>query len=392
MSFLEVFPEIKFQKISIGGSKSYANRFLILAAINESSVTVSNVSYAQDVEDMLKALKSLGLKIIRDNYNVTIENSFPACLNKDTTIEAGEGGTTSRFLVALCSLSKFSITICAKGKMQTRPMGDLYKSLSELGVKVDQLESTSFPVRVKGPILKRSTTVNCSKTTQGFSALRLISKKANLEVIAENISSSQKYIEITNYCLNQEKYQVPLDFSSASYFIVLATLKKDLVIQDCHKIDDRQGDAKLIELINSIGGKTSFTDEGLKITHVQNLSSFEVDCSSCLDLTATLAVLAAFTKGKSRLKNLQNLQHKESDRLLEIQKILTHFGVSFTLCDDDLVIQGESFNLDYPRTIEVVYDHRMAMMAALFFKLLNGGKLTNADSVKKSCPEFFNYV
>jgi 3-phosphoshikimate 1-carboxyvinyltransferase len=120
------------------------------------------------------------------------------------------------------------------------------------------------------------------------------------------------------------------------------------------------------------------------------LTPFDVDGSKFPDLVPTLAFVASHIEGKSTLRHLSVLRHKESDRIEEILKILRAFSIDFSFDDsiDELVINGK-LHCSPPVSITTARDHRMVMMAYLFLRANNGGHLGETDCVEKSFPDFF---
>jgi 3-phosphoshikimate 1-carboxyvinyltransferase len=384
-------------KIEVPSSKSYANRALILAALSSDCCEIENITWSQDVMDMVNVLKRIGLDIRLGSSTVTVLNSFPACevaQEEVVEISLGEGGTTARFLVVLLALGQNNYLLHAEKRMKIRPMDELYESLSELGVVAKKMGKDSFPVQIKGPVEKgRSVIIDCSQTTQFYSAMLLVSRFSDLSVSCDNLSTSKGYVEITQKLIEEfsSHYTVQVDFSGASYSIAFAALNSELIITNCEKRDDLQGDAALIEIINKAGGHVQFDREGLHIKPTASLHAMDVNCEDCPDLVPTLVFLAAYAKGKSFLHNVKVLKHKESDRILALQDLLDVYQVpnEYDEKKDCWMIEGVSRDLS-PRDLKVAHDHRIVMAATLFLKHNGGGSISPADAVEKSYPGFFD--
>lgn len=396
MSFLKIINNPLPKKIEVPTSKSYANRALILAALDEREVTVSNISWSQDVMDMVNVLKQIGLEILMGSDFVTIGNSFPECESKqdlEIELQLGEGGTTSRFLAGFLALGQNTYILNAKNRMSTRPMQALYDALKSFGVKVESLTNDSFPVKIKGPIsAHKSYDIDCSETTQFYSSLLLLTKKVNLDLRPVGLKTSIGYVEMTQQLLNNfsTSYQIPVDFSSASYPIAYAVLNQDIVLTNCFERDYFQGDSKILDVIKDAGANYFFDNEGLHICS-QELNSFELDCSNCPDLVPTLSFLAAYSNGTSKLFNIANLKHKESDRIEGVLKILNTFEIpcNYDEVQDVLSITGRPKD-HIERAIETEYDHRLVMTATMFLKHNSGGSISPVEATKKSYPGFFD--
>ncbi len=380
-------------------SKSYANRLLILGALKKERVTILNLPDSQDVKDLILILKEIGLKIVEDTKELTIENSFPECevLSKEPIFLSGsEGGTTVRFLLPLLALGSNSYELPLKGLMAQRPMENLVKNLQNNGAFVHQGEHS---IQVKGPLRSNCYfEVDCSKTTQFASALLHLKIRTEIEIRYDlgQVTSSQAYLDLTNFLIEQvktnNKVEVSPDFSSLGYFIAYALLNQKLTITNVKLIDSLQADAKIFDVLNQIGVLFKHSEKGLTILPISNNDTyFEIDGATCIDLVPTLIFVASFLKGTSKISNLKYLKYKECDRLKAMKNMMNHIGVDYSYDDieDILTIVGAE---KYPKIseLETEDDHRMIMVAALFLKKIGGGNLTPFTGVKKSFPSFFS--
>jgi len=382
--------------LEVPTSKSHANRALIMAAILPGSVTVENLPQSEDVEWMIKSLTQIGLKIERKDSNLKIENSFPECETTDKTIHCGEGGTTTRFLAALLARGQKKYVLEPEGPMRDRPMDDLVESLKKLNVNVSQSEKEWLTIQGPYDQSIRDIEVSCAKSTQFASALAMALYDHKNKVVPTELHYSKDYWEMTLDLIKQKKkkhYRIPVDFSSLSYPIALAFVTGEVWVDNCLDRDIFQADASLVDYIGNLGGLVRWTNKALYVGKVAGFSGLDVDCSTHPDLVPTLAYIAAHAEGKSLFSNVKILRHKESDRIAEVQKILSHYGVenSYDEEKDVWTIVGgvkNSSPFDYspPR------DHRMVMTAYLFMRTHQGGTIEHPEYVKKSFTDFFDQM
>ena len=106
-----------------------------------------------------------------------------------------------------------------------------------------------------------------------------------------------------------------------------------------------------------------------------------------LALGATLAVVALFAKGKTKITNIANLRVKETDRIKALAAELRKIGAFVEEKEDSLTIQPNILN---GAEIETYNDHRMAMSFAVAGLMIKGIKIKNPACVNKSFPGFFN--
>ncbi len=371
---------------TVPGSKSHANRYLILAAQNPESVEIKGDFSPQDVQDLISALKSLGLKFSEKGDSLIVKNSFPACeLPSDNpiTVNTGEGGTTNRFLIGLCSLGKNSYFLKPSGRILKRPFDELIETLMNLGVESQQIDEGFL---IKGPLKKDDfiIEIDCSKTTQTASALKLI----GLNISPINLETSEKYWNLTDSLNHLEKeYVIPPDFSSCSYPLVTGAILGEAEVSNISTIDTMQADSILINLLRDMGCMVLHENEALRLKAPAELKGFSFDLRRAIDLFPSLVVLASFCRGESKLSGIENLKYKESDRLSEMVKILEIFEVKNSIFEDTLHIRGRERDL-IQRKLSVFPDHRIVMAGILMLGLCGGGQIDHSGSINKSYPQF----
>lgn len=387
------------EKLRAPTSKSYANRALIIAALDPKPIILHDLPESEDVKDLIAAFKTLGLKIEQDGSRVTILNSFPECEHQqeDSIVLPGsEGGTTVRFLMALLALGHNTYQIPLKGRLAQRPFDSYLALLSSLGVKAE-LENEK--VLIKGAISNtEQLEVDCSQTTQFASALMLIQKKANLEIKLKDIEGSSRYLAMTEKILADfelaPEYHIPVDFSCLSYIISYAVLSGDTLVENAFEQDEFQADSILVELLQKSGVDISFSDNGMLIKKMNTLyEGFDVNGAECIDLVPTLIFLASFAKNPSKFRNIKNLELKESKRLSEMQKMMTSLNIEHHYNKKADILEVDPIQIEEKKALilETAEDHRMIMVASLYLKLLGGGELYPYDNIKKSFPDFFTF-
>jgi len=111
-----------------------------------------------------------------------------------------------------------------------------------------------------------------------------------------------------------------------------------------------------------------------------------VDMGDMPDIVPTLAVVASFADGVTRIRNVSHLKVKESDRLSAVINELTKMGISARSEKDDLVITG---GVPHGAVIDTYDDHRMAMSFAVAGLRVPGVEIKNESCVEKSFPDFW---
>ncbi len=151
----------------------------------------------------------------------------------------------------------------------------------------------------------------------------------------------------------------------------------------------RQGDVRLLEVLGAMGCIVSWDEEGVRVSGPDRLRPVELDLNDMPDMVPTVAMLAAFAQGRSRIRNVAHLRVKESDRLHAVATELGKFAVPVEEHSDGLVIQGGRV-LPPQSTIQVYNDHRIAMAFAVIGLRLDGVEIHGAEAVAKSFPSFWD--
>lgn len=405
-SLYKVIAKTGFDKeINLPTSKSHANRALIIGAIRGRDFKIEQLSDSSDVTAMIACLQKIGLRVTHTGSTIIFHNSFPECegQTKEDQIDlfTGDGGTTNRFLIALLSRGKKTYRLFPAEKMAERPIDDLLEPLKKLHVKIQQSEqgNDGLWLTLQGPASMMTTSkieIDCSKSTQFATAMKLAFSNLPLQVEAKNVDASADYLKLTDEVIKQtlqkNNYFVPVDFSSLSYPAALAALNGRCVIKNCHSIDPYQADAKLLQTLKEIGVNCEMKEQGLTITGAPSLGPVHVSIKHYPDLFPTFVFLAAHIEGASTFTHLEVLRHKESDRLAEMLKILKAFQVDFQYDQNagELTIKGSSKRNRPAVRITPPRDHRIVMAAYLFMRYNNGGELLESDCVEKSFPHFFS--
>lgn len=389
------------KRITVPSSKSFANRALVLAALYPQDIQLLNLPESTDVINMLNCLEKVGLTIEREEGNVTIKGSFPACeVETDEVIklESGDGGTTNRFIIPLLALGVNKYSLIPSEKMFDRPMEELVQSLDELDVEVFRDKDTWFQLQGPINITKGVYEVDCSRSTQFATGLAMALSPRDIDVEPVSMTTSRPYWDMTINLIERFKngeqiLEVPVDFSSLGYPLAYACLTGPVLVENCKGIDRFQADSRLISLLEELGGKFDFTPEGLLFNGLEELKGFEIDCRDCPDLIPTLVFLASYANGISIIRGVEVLVHKESDRLTAVMDLMSKYEIDYSYNEEDdyLKIKGTTPS-DVVVDLAPPRDHRMVMVSHLFQLVNGGGILANTECVEKSFPDFFEVI
>ncbi len=121
----------------------------------------------------------------------------------------------------------------------------------------------------------------------------------------------------------------------------------------------------------------------------RTLAGIEADMSAMPDMVPTLAALALFARGRTVIRNVAHLRHKESDRLQALREEWTRLGARIEELPDGLTIEGSVPLNGAP--CDPHNDHRLAMSLAVIGLRVPGIRIRQAECVSKSFPLFWDF-
>lgn len=397
-------------KINIPGSKSYTNRALIIASLSENPVKIFNPLICNDTQAMAHCLKALGFSVVFKKNLIEVRSDLKT-VKKTCKLNACFSGTTIRFMLALSVVTSGTKTIFGKDQLNKRPIGELVLALSRLGAKIKYLQKAGFPPLKVFParLKKKAVEIRGNISSQFLSALLMVAPVIDgLKIKVKGQQISKPYIDMTisimdyfgvkvknngyrNYFVppNQKylakDYTVEGDLSSAGYFFAIAALTKSTISVGNLNFLSKQADMKLLRILSEMGSKISFAKNRITVAG-KGVKPVDINMQDCPDQIPTVAVLAAFAFGMSKISGISSLRIKETDRVFALQQELKKMGIQTAASKNTLTIYGGN-----PKacSIKTYGDHRMAMSFATAGTKLAGMKIINPDVVNKTFPQFW---
>ncbi|HHT9159548.1 MAG: 3-phosphoshikimate 1-carboxyvinyltransferase [Planctomycetes bacterium GWF2_39_10] len=400
--------------VKIPGSKSYTNRALITAALADGESTIANALFSDDTKYMVSSLNTLGIPVKEEqNMNKFIVNGKGGVIPvKHANLFVGNAGTAMRFLTAMLTLGKGVYEIDGVARMRQRPIQDLLDGLNQLGADVvSKFNNGCPPVIIRGRELEGgSAIVKGDLSSQYFSAMLMTSPYAKQDVSIEVKGSlvSKRYVDMTMALMHQFgvkvanndyktffvksgqryraiHYEVEADASAASYFFAAAAITGGKVRVAGIGNNSLQGDVHFVDILKSMGCKVKMDANWIEV-QANTLHGVDVDMGDMPDVVQTLAAVAVFAEGKTRVRNVRNMRIKETDRIAAVVTELRRMGIQTVEYEDGFEIEPSK---PQPSEIETYDDHRMAMSFALIGLRENGVFIKNPECVSKTFPDYF---
>lgn len=396
------------------GSKSYTNRALVTAALADGQSIISHALFSDDTKYMASSLNTLGIPV-KEEQNVNrfvVYGKSGTIPVKQANLFIGNAGTAMRFLTAMLTLGKGVYEIDGVSRMRERPIQDLLDGLRQLGADVSsKYHNGCPPVLVGGKGLSGgSAVVKGDLSSQYFSALLMTAPYAQKDIVIEVKGSlvSKRYVDMTlalmrqfgvnvsndNYRIFFVKsgqryramhYEVEADASAASYFFAAAAITGGKVRVEGIGSDSLQGDIHFVDVLKEMGCKVTMHVDWIEVQG-DTLHGVDVDMGDMPDVVQTLASVAVFARGKTRVRNVKNMRIKETDRISAVVNELRRMGISAVEYEDGFEIEP---SLPKPAEIETYDDHRMAMSFALIGLRAQGISIKHPECVSKTFPDYF---
>ncbi|MEM1137792.1 MAG: 3-phosphoshikimate 1-carboxyvinyltransferase [Bacteroidota bacterium] len=380
--------------VPLTASKSECNRALIIQALSENQTSLGNISEARDCQTMIRLLDS-----------------------DEVVLDVLDAGTTMRFLTAYCTATNRESILTGTARMQERPIKILVEALKSLGADIIYQKNEGFPpIHIKSfNQQKKDISIPGNVSSQYISALLMVAPKLplGLTLHLEGQITSRPYIMMTLQLMSHfgitytwedtvvnispqvyksNDYVIESDWSGASYWYSIVALAKDAEVKLLGlRENSLQGDKAIVDIMMQLGVESTFDHDGVLLTKIPHQSEFDYDFSQCPDLAQTIAVICAAKGINAKLRGLESLRIKETDRIAALQKELLKVNIQVKVEGDSTIeVVPSSLQINSPN-FSSYEDHRMAMALAPL-ALLGNIKIDEPEVVNKSYPTFWQHL
>ena len=418
------------KKIDVSGDKSLSIRWAIMAAQAIGKSRAYNLLESEDVNNSIKCLKKLGIKIIKNKKFCDIYgkglNGFS--YKENTIINAQNSGTFARLVLGMLARAEKNVILQGDESLSNRDFLRVIKPLNQFGVKITS-KKNKLPIKIvgtkylrpikyeetKGSAQVKSCIMMAALNSPGITNINCLPSRDHTERLFKYLDLNikiKKKINKHNISIEGGKqykafnYKIPGDISSASFFIVLTILSKNskLVIKNINVNKTRTGIIDILKKMNDnifLKNKKKYKGEDLADIHVESTENLKsINCpkkfnSRAIDELILIFLVCAKANGTSYFKNLGELRHKESDRLKLSHNILKMLGAKVILNSNSLKIYGKP-NLKNKNNIVIknyMKDHRIFMFSCIAALALGGKwKIYDKKSINTSFPEFLKIL
>jgi 3-phosphoshikimate 1-carboxyvinyltransferase len=389
-------------RVRVPGDKSISHRSLILGALAVGETRISGLLEGEDVLNTAKAMQALGAKVERRSDGVWSVRGVGVAgfAAPAKPLDFGNSGTGCRLAMGAVAGSPITATFDGDASLRSRPMRRILDPLEQMGARsCNGAAGGRLPLTLEGardpiPIVYRTpvasaqiksavllaglaapgtTTVIESEWSRDHTELMLTHFGAELS--SEPDGAHGRRISLKGQPeLRGAPVAVPADPSSAAFPMVAALVVPDseIVLADVMTNPLRTG---LIKTLREMGAQidelNTRDDAGEPMAEFRVRSSplrgVDVPAErapSMIDEYLILAVAASFAEGTTRMRGLQELRVKESDRLAATAAMLRVNGVKTEIVGDDLIVEGRG-HVPGGGLVATHMDHRIAMSALM---------------------------
>jgi 3-phosphoshikimate 1-carboxyvinyltransferase len=401
--------------VRVPGSKSVTNRALVAAALADGRSRLTGVLVADDTMAMVEALRALDVGVTVDEAAAVAEvvgsgGRLPA---RAVALDARQSGTTARFLAPLLALGSGPYRLDGSAQLRARPMGPALEALTALGARVEAGgEPGRLPVTIIGGGRLRggSVAVGADVSSQFLSGLLLAGPlmPEGLVLQLTTPAVSRPYLDLTvatmrafaarvdvpddrSFAVAPGGYRptdhaVEPDASAASYLFAAAAICGGRVRVEGLGTGTVQGDLAFVDVLAQMGAHVERTAGWTEVTGMGTLRGVDVDLGQLSDTAQTLAAVAVFAEGPTRVTGIGFIRRKETDRIAAVVAELRRCGVQAEEEPDGFVVHPGT---PRPTTVRTYDDHRMAMSFALLGLRAPGIRIADPGCVAKTYPGFF---
>ncbi len=419
------------KSIEVDSDKSMSIRSFLIGSISENISSTKNVLESDDVFSTISCLKKLGVKIIKKEkksylvYGKGLGSLFAA---KNTKLNFGNSGTLARLLIGILSTTpNIEVNLTGDSSLKKRDMRKLIDLMTKFGAFFLPKNKNKFPLKMISSAIPLGLNYKAGVSAQLKSAVilaglnaygitRVMEKEKSRDHTENMLIKNSKAFNLKKgkkniinihgkNTLSPINISIPGDPSSAAFFTALTLLnyKSKLRIKNVGLNKTRIG---FYNLLKKTGNNILFKNlkkknneirgdiivKSCKLSPIKASKKYYVNST---DEYPILFVMAALIKGTSIFKGIEDLSNKESNRIKEMQKILSQIGVKSAFKKNEMKIFGKG-KIDASKKKIVVKnlgDHRICM-SSFVLGLLTGAKtyIKNFETVYTSSPSFLKIM
>lgn len=425
MSVKHITPVTKLHgEVDIPGDKSISHRSIMFGSIAQGTTEVTHFLEGADCLSTIDCFRKMGIEIERKDKRILVRgNGLRGLKAPSETLNVGNSGTTTRLISGILSGQNFTSVLSGDDSLNSRPMGRIMTPLNSMGANITSIhgnncaplkiepgklhsinyQSPVASAQVKSAVLLAGMYAEDGETSVTEPALSRNHTELMLQGFGASVTSILHPDGQATACiapceeLYGQQVQVPGDISSAAYFIAAGLLVpgSEILLKNVGINPTRDG---LLRVCKDMGADITLLNVNMDgeptadlLVRTSSLHGTTVGgeiIPTLIDEIPMIAVMAAFAKGTTVIKDAKELKVKESDRILVMAENLSKMGADIIPTEDGMIIHGGKPL--HGAVINSYLDHRVAMSFAIAGLLCDGPlSITGGECVKISYPDFY---
>jgi len=408
--------------LTIPGDKSVSHRSVMFGAIATGKTTVDGFLLGEDCLSTIDCFRKLGVKIDVEGTNVSIDSPGIEGWQEPTEVlYTGNSGTTTRLMLGILAGSNVHSVMTGDASIGKRPMRRVIDPLRQMGAHITgRADGQYTPLAIQGTTLQAIDYQMPVASAQVKSAILLAGLRAEGTTIVRETEVSRDHTERMlrqfgaqvdevdgvialqgGQTLKGTHVSVPGDISSAAFFLVAGAICEGskITLENVGVNPTRDG---IIEVLHNMGA--SITVMPNEDSQSEPTATITIETSALkgtiiegdiiprlIDEIPILALLATQAKGKTIIKDAEELKVKETDRITAVVDELKKLGANIEATEDGMIIEGPTSLRG--ACLKTYGDHRIGMMGAVAALITDGSvTLDDAECIAVSYPSFFEHI
>lgn len=428
--------------VTIPGSKSLSNRYLILAAMGQHPVTLVGLLRSRDTNLMMGALRSLGVEFHVDPDDETTVRVVPPSSGRfagDVDVYCGLAGTVMRFVPGLAMFADGPVRFDGDAQAYARPMKPVLDGLEQLGAHIEYHgEPGRLPFTLTPPVASGGTdaslhtvSIDASGSSQFISGLLLIGARLpgglelqhtgdhlpslpHIRMTVADLQSADVAVDVDvehhRWRVHPGPVQLPdrvvvePDLSNAAPFLGAALIAGGTVSVPYWPRETTQPGGLLPGILQAMGAEitwdgrpwseaTTGEDAPAAATltvrgdgMIRGLGRF--DMSAAGEIAPSIAALAALADAPTQLVGIAHLRGHETNRLAALVTEIRRIGAEAEELEDGIEIRPVPRERLHGAVMETYADHRMATFAAMIGLTVPDIAVVDVATTRKTIPDF----
>jgi 3-phosphoshikimate 1-carboxyvinyltransferase len=403
--------------LRVAGDKSISHRAIMLGALAEGITQVSGFLAGEDTLATLAAFQAMGVKIERQQNRVKIQGvGLHGLQAPEKPLDLGNSGTSMRLLSGLLAGQTFSVTLTGDASLSKRPMRRVTEPLAQMGAQIQTSANGTPPLRLSPSHgLKAIDYRLPMASAQVKSCVLLAGLYAQGQTCVTEPAPTRDHTERMlrgfgcavqsdngKICLRgggpltAQPIDVPADISSATFFMVGASIApdSDITLQHVGINPTRIGAVNILRQmganiewhnLRAVSGEP-VADIRVRYAPLRGIHIPPEQVPLAIDEFPAIFIAAACAQGQTVLTDAAELRVKESDRIQAMADGLQILGINAQATADGMVINGGTLG---GGLIDSHGDHRIAMAFAMAgLRAQEAITITDCANVATSFPDF----